>query len=142
VSLDSLGIEWAAARWETICRRPFPGLKSTHHITADDKKTLKSASALLKAFHEAHPLMSFQMAHTFIAVALDEGKSMSEYALKLGLPQSTVSRHLLDLGPRNRKKGPGLELLRPERDPEDFRRWTQHLTPKGRELIRRVIDGA
>ena len=92
------------------------------------------------AFREVHSPMSIQMARTFITVALDEGKSMSEYGQKTGLPQSTISRHLLDLGERNRKKEPGLNLVVSQRDPEDFRRWTYRLTPKGRDLIQRLLS--
>jgi DNA-binding MarR family transcriptional regulator len=117
-------------------------LKPETSLRKSEERALRNASAMLEAFHKVHSLMSFKMAQTFIMVALDEGKSMTEYSQKAGLPQSTISRHLLDLGERNRKKEPGLNLVVSRRDPQDYRRWTYSLAPKGSDLIQRLLDGA
>lgn len=43
----------------------------------------------------------------FLHVCLEEGLSVSEYAARAKMSVSTMNRHLLDLGDRNRKMEPG-----------------------------------
>jgi DNA-binding MarR family transcriptional regulator len=77
---------------------------------------------------------------TFLAVAEDEGLTVTEYARKLQTSLNTVSRQLLDLGIRNRKKEPGWNLVEPTRDPMNLRSKPYRLTPKGRALASKIAD--
>lgn len=75
---------------------------------------------------------------TFLAMAEDEGLTVTEYARKLGTSLNTVSRQLLDLGIRNRKGEPGWRLVEPYIDPQDLRSKSYRLTLEGRQLANRI----
>jgi DNA-binding MarR family transcriptional regulator len=79
-----------------------------------------------------------QMMRAFIAVCEHEGKSMSELADIVGANVSTMSRHLLDLGPRNRKMEPGYGLVEARTDPMNLRVKNFFLTPKGKLALRNI----
>lgn len=79
--------------------------------------------------------ITVSMAISLLTVAMFERRSLREYAEMLELPTSTMSRHLLDLGIRTRKREPGLGLIDQGTDPEDSRKNVYRLTPKGRKLI-------
>jgi DNA-binding MarR family transcriptional regulator len=105
-----------------------------------DEKAVRRAQAVLTAFQAVNESMPIQVASTFLTVALYEGRSLREYCDLTGVPQSTMSRHLLDLGPRNRKKEPGYQLLDQRQDAEDYRRNVYSLTPKGRGLLKTMTN--
>ena len=73
-------------------------------------------------------------------VAQEEGLSVSEYAKQAGVGQTTMTRHLLDIGLQTRKREPGLNLVMQRQDPLDLRRHQAFLTDKGRALLTRVLD--
>lgn len=83
---------------------------------------------------------------TLLAVAEDEGLTITEYAKKLRTSMNTVSRQLLDLGDRGRpdkKTGqakPGFKLVEPVIDPMDLRSKTYRLTPKGRNFVNSIVN--
>jgi hypothetical protein len=60
--------------------------------------------------HRSPPVSLLQ---AFYAVCEEEGLSVEEYAKRVGLPQSTMSGHLLDLGEHNRKGEPRDWFLMP-----------------------------
>jgi DNA-binding MarR family transcriptional regulator len=78
--------------------------------------------------------MPLQYLHTFALVAVYEGRSVQEYSELAKVGQTVMSRHLLDLGARNRHLEPGFGLIeaRPARD--DLRRHEMYLTREGRAL--------
>jgi DNA-binding MarR family transcriptional regulator len=84
------------------------------------------------------PTIPSQMMRTFIAVCENEGKSMTELAEVVGANVSTMSRHLLDLGPRNRKMEPGYGLIESRTDPMNLRVKCFFLTPKGKLALRNI----
>jgi DNA-binding MarR family transcriptional regulator len=45
-----------------------------------------------------------------------------------------MTRNLLDIGPLNRHREKGLDLIVKEQDPFDLRKQRSRLTPKGRKL--------
>lgn len=73
-----------------------------------------------------------QIIHAFVIVARNEGKSLTELAERLGANMSTASRHLLDLGERNRRREPGYGLVEAKADPMNLRQKQYTLTPKGK----------
>ena len=97
---------------------------------------MQSILDVFAAFQAYNPTMPIQMAVSFLLIAKNEGKSLRELCDLSGVAQSTMSRHLLDLGERNRRFGEGLGLVRGETDPMELRRKQQfYLTPKGRKLF-------
>jgi DNA-binding MarR family transcriptional regulator len=80
------------------------------------------------------------MIEAFLLVALNEGSSLRDIVELSGKPQSTMSRHLLDLGERNRRMEQGLDLVAWRIAPEELRRKEYYLTPKGRALLRRILS--
>lgn len=78
---------------------------------------------------------------TFLGVAMwehegrtEEPLSLMELGEKVGLPASTVSRHLRYLGYGPRRKVPGMEVVRTYVHPENRRMKYAVLTAKGRAL--------
>jgi DNA-binding MarR family transcriptional regulator len=114
-------------------------------MSADDRSTKEQQGKLtgllrcLQAFQQHDRAMPTSMANTFLLVALNEGKSMREYRNIARVPESTMSRHLLDLGDRNRQMGPGLGLIERRRVPTNLRANKYTLTPKGRTLLSKLV---
>lgn len=86
---------------------------------------------------------------TFLAVAVwSEGREESvpltivELAKRVGLPGSTVSRHLRYLGKRRRKGVPGLGLVDTALSGDDARQKAVSLTPEGMALRDRLLGVA
>ena len=107
-----------------------------------DRRDLAILGALIKAielFREIRPSMPLQYVHAFFLVALEPGLSVSEYAKRSGVSLSVMSRHLLDIGDRNRhmKEGFGLVTSRP--NPLELRKNEIYLTPKGDKIFQRIV---
>jgi DNA-binding MarR family transcriptional regulator len=111
----------------------------TKELTSGEARKTQWILDLLGAFQEHNPTMPIQMAASFLLVAKNEGKSLRELRQLSGVAQSTMSRHLLDLGARNRRFGEGLGLVRSEIDPMELRRKQFYLTPKGRRLLETLM---
>jgi DNA-binding MarR family transcriptional regulator len=84
--------------------------------------------------------MPLQYLNAFLLVAMDEGKGVKEYAKRSGVSITTMSRHLLDIGDRNRHMKPGMGLVTSKRSPMELRKHEITLTPKGRALLARIIQ--
>ena len=105
------------------------------------QKLLRVLTRLRTSFQTFDALgerMTVSHAVTFLTVAMSEGRSLRDYCELLSAPQSTISRHLLDLGIRNRKREPGLGLIAQEEDPHDARRNIYTLTKQGRSLVQSI----
>jgi DNA-binding MarR family transcriptional regulator len=74
----------------------------------------------------------------FYLVAMEQGLSVEEYAARAERSISTMSRHLLDIGDRNRKMKPGLGLVTARANPLNRRRREYFLTPRGRALLNQL----
>ena len=75
----------------------------------------------------------------FLLVCLFENASLKNLCDLSGQAQSTLSRHLLDLGDFKRRKGPGLKLVGWRHPPEELRRKEYFLTAKGKALRDRLL---
>jgi DNA-binding MarR family transcriptional regulator len=85
--------------------------------------------------HESPPVT---MLEAFLLVALEEGLCVEEYAARAKMPVVTMSRHLLDLGDRNRKMRRGMGLVTARPNPLNRRRREYMLTDRGRLLVEKL----
>jgi DNA-binding transcriptional ArsR family regulator len=107
-------------------------------LTDQQKKRLHGMHLLLGAILDGMRLRGLRsppvsLIQTFFEVCRQEGLSVDEYAKRVEIPQTTMSRHLLDLGDHNRKMEPGLGLVT-SRPGDDGRRHEYILTERGRLL--------
>jgi DNA-binding MarR family transcriptional regulator len=87
----------------------------------------------------AGPTVPLAVVEAFLLVCLYEGSSLKDLCQLSGQAQSTLSRHLLDLGDRNRRGEPGLKLVGWRHPPENLRLKEYFLTGKGRALRDRLL---
>jgi len=109
-------------------------------LQPDEELRLRALVRILEYFQDQSPQIPAGMIEAFLRVALDEGTSLRDVVEKSGKPQSTVSRHLLDLGDRDRKGDPGLGLVVWRISPQELRRKEYTLSPKGRALLHRILS--
>jgi hypothetical protein len=85
-------------------------------------RAAKALRRALEPFVELYPTMPVSYAISFLAVAEKEGRPVNEYASEVGVNKAVMTRHLLDLGERDRHGGEGMGIHRrsprPQR-PED-----------------------
>jgi DNA-binding MarR family transcriptional regulator len=106
------------------------------HETRAIRQCLKMLRCIQEEIAEMIPL---QIVTTFLLVAQYEGKSLREYTELSGIAQSTMSRHLLDLGERHRAgKKEGYGLVDRRQDPMELRKNEYKLTAKGRKLVTKL----
>jgi DNA-binding MarR family transcriptional regulator len=67
----------------------------------------------------------------YLEVACDEGKGVADYASKVDVSPTVMTRNLLDIGDRNRQREEGYGLITQERDLFDLRKHNARITPKG-----------
>jgi DNA-binding MarR family transcriptional regulator len=96
--------------------------------------------AAIELFREDRPFMLIQHIHTFLLVARNEGIGVSELANIADIELSSMTRHLQDLSPKDRKKDDGLDLINVSMDPANLRRRVITLTPKGRARFRKLME--
>lgn len=102
---------------------------------AENNERIGSAIRALSTFKLLNDTMPLQYVLSFLAVAQDEGLGVTDYAKKIGVNVTTMSRHLLDIGARNRKMEPGFGLITYRADPLELRKHQYYLTPKGKQLL-------
>jgi hypothetical protein len=142
------GSEIEVACAETFITTSFPTLfqstfcqllNTTLEFGVRERKAGLNLLGALKCFQEIRHTMPLQYVATFLLVALDEGKTIGEYALKADVSLSVMSRHILDLGLRTRGRAPGLGLVVTKQNLINLREHTVHLTDKGRALYRKIV---
>ena len=101
---------------------------------------MRALTGICDEFKKFDTGMPIGKLEAFFLVVLHEGKSLKDLCQISGQPQSTLSRHLLDLGERNRTMGPGLGLVEWRIDPYELRKKQYLLTPRGRELLGRLLE--
>jgi DNA-binding MarR family transcriptional regulator len=94
----------------------------------------------LEPFRHIRPTMPLQYVYTFLQVAVDEGKGVTEYAHQAGVSSTVMTRHLLDIGERNRNREEGFRLVTQARDVNDLRRHNARVTPIGKALINKIVN--
>jgi DNA-binding MarR family transcriptional regulator len=111
---------------------------------APAKEGLVALLRSVASIAEINPGMPIGQAMAFVQVALDPGRGPREYAEALRVPESTVSRWLLDLGQRDRGVT-SVKLLEWRMNPKNLRTKQYFLNGKGTSLINRclaALDGA
>jgi DNA-binding MarR family transcriptional regulator len=108
-------------------------------LNDQERLLLLKLIAALEEFRRLRATMPLHHVLAMLHVAVVEGQSVSDYALELDLPHSSMSRHLLDIGSLRREGRPGLGLVALGFAPEDRRTHIATLTPKGVKVARAVI---
>jgi DNA-binding MarR family transcriptional regulator len=104
-------------------------------MNATREATAKALFLALEPFVKESPTMSLQNLHTFLRVASEEGKGVTEYADAAGVYKTVLTRHLQDLGDRNRHGEDGLGYLQQVRDRQDMRVNRAWITQKGAAFL-------
>lgn len=109
------------------------------------KTTAGRLRSVLQMIEGYAPQLSVQQFTSFLTVAMYPGRSLRSLAEMASVPQSTMSRHMLDLGlyRRTRKSGPdgkpgrapGIGLIDATTPPDNLRERHYTLTPKGRAVL-------
>tara|TARA_E500000331_G_scaffold40535_1_gene33518 strand:- start:116 stop:883 length:768 start_codon:yes stop_codon:yes gene_type:complete len=73
--------------------------------------SLEAIQSILHAFMSYNANISVAVVSTFMTIALNEGRRMTDYVEMTGLPKSTISRHLLELGPSTVSYTKGMGLI-------------------------------
>jgi hypothetical protein len=108
-------------------------------LTEEEKAYARALLLALEPFRDIRSTMPLQYVYTFLMVATDEGKGGSEYAKDAGVSPTVMTRHLLDIGDRNRQREEGFGLITQDRDNEDLRRHHAKITPAGKALMHKII---
>jgi DNA-binding MarR family transcriptional regulator len=75
---------------------------------------------------------------SFLTVAEKEGEPVSEYARETGVYKAVMTRHLLDLGQRDRRGAEGMGIIEQRRDSKDLRINRSFVNEKGANLLSKV----
>jgi DNA-binding MarR family transcriptional regulator len=109
-------------------------------LVGTDRKAATALLRALDAFTEVRGTIPTQYVRAFLLIALDEGKTVGEYAMKSGVAQSVMSRHVLDLSDSSRRVNePGMDLVLVKMNPNNRREHNVYLTPKGKVLLTKLI---
>ncbi|GAB5503411.1 hypothetical protein [Pyruvatibacter sp.] len=110
-------------------------------LDREQRRDLRAFRKAFSEFKEVSPIMTTAVIDMFLQVALTPGKSVNEYAELMGTPQSSASRHLLDLSIVSRtrnKEGHG--LLTRDVNTENLQKNCYTLSPKGQRLVERILS--
>ena len=108
-------------------------------LTAEEKAKLKALLAALEPFRSLRGTMPLQYVIAYLLVALEEGEGTTEYARRAGVSQSVMSRHLLDIGDRNRHMEPGFGLITQRQDPMNLSKHMCQLTGRGLAVAHQIV---
>lgn len=109
---------------------------NTNDIPLYQQRTLlRQLYNALAKLREISPHMPISEAQMFIAVALNEGASLTELSEALDLKKSSASRYLLNLSDRTRAGENGYGVVSRETDPQELRKNMYALTAKGRSIL-------
>jgi DNA-binding MarR family transcriptional regulator len=108
-------------------------------LNSEEKEKLQVLLQALEPFRDLRGTMPLQYVVAFLLVALEEGEGTTEYARRAGVAQSVMSRHLLDIGDRNRHMEEGFKLVTQRQDPLNLSKHQNMLTDKGRGLAHKIV---
>lgn len=113
---------------------------SSPTLIPKDQRMFRRLYAALKLLIPMHRRITTTQARTFLHVAFEEGLSVSTLATRCGVRTHTISKHLRDLGPINRRGEPSLGLIEAiQKAHHDQREYFVILTPRGASLARKMF---
>jgi DNA-binding MarR family transcriptional regulator len=112
------------------------GYKS--HLTDEVRQAAKALRLALEPFVALNPTIPASYIISFLAVAEKEGRPVNEYATELGIYKAVMTRHLLDLGERDRRGEEGMNVIEQVRDKKDLRINRSFISEKGAALLSKV----
>lgn len=115
---------------------PPVGYKSL--LSDETRRAAKALRLALEPFIKENPTIPASYIVSFLAVAEKEGLPVSEYAKEVGVYKAVMTRHLLDLGARDRRGNDGMHLIEQRRDKKDLRVNRSFVSEKGAALLSRV----
>lgn len=115
---------------------PMSKFKPT--LNEEDRAAFRALYNALQNFTALRPTMPLQYVMTYLLVGMEEGKGVTEYAKMNDVSPTVMTRHLLDIGDRNRAREEGFGLVTQERDPLDLRKHHARITPKGAAIAHRI----
>ena len=113
-------------------------IAQTRNVSEEEQTSIRSMLGALQHFRALRSTMPLQYVTAFLLVAEKEGLGVIDYARRAGVSVSVMSRHLLDIGKRNRKMKPGFGLVTYRSNPNELRRHEYFLTDKGRALLHQI----
>jgi DNA-binding MarR family transcriptional regulator len=96
--------------------------------------------ALQPFFKELKQTVPARSIEAVLLVAQYEGESMSDYARRAKMSTSSMSRNLLDLGPRDRYMRKGYGLLIRRENPNNPSHAQYFLSEKGKALLKKSVS--
>ncbi|MHB8392432.1 MAG: hypothetical protein ACYDBH_23100 [Acidobacteriaceae bacterium] len=92
----------------------------------------------IEPFRAIRGAMPLQYVTALLLVAEEEGLGVNDYARRAGVSVSVMSRHLLDIGERNRNMTAGFGLVTYRSNPLELRKHEYMLTDKGRAMLHQI----
>jgi DNA-binding MarR family transcriptional regulator len=112
---------------------------SQRRRTDTEAKAVKRMLTEMGAFLKYRSTMPAQYITAFLLVAEEEGLGVADYAKRAGVSVSVMSRHLLDIGPRNRNMKEGYEWVEYRSNPMELRKHEYTLTDRGRAILHHLV---
>lgn len=104
-------------------------------LNDEERAYARALLAALEPFVADRKTMPMQYIMSFLRVCIEEGEGSTEYARRADISPTVMTRHLLDIGERNRAREEGFGWISQERDKHDLRRHTAKVTNPGRALL-------
>lgn len=108
-------------------------------LTAEEKAYARSLRLALEPFRSIRPTMPLQYLHTFLLICEEEGKGVGELAALSDVVSTVMTRHILDIGDRDRHRSAGFGLVTMVRDTFDLRRGHAKVTAFGKATLHKMI---
>lgn len=109
-------------------------------LSVPDAAMVEGLIRALAPFYALNRRLPIRCVQAFLAVAFEEGRSVTYYAKRLGMQLPTMSRNLLDIGPRNRFMTAGYGLVTHRRNPNNMSELQYFLSNKGRAVLNNMLD--
>lgn len=122
-----------------VRKAPPPKGQMRQSLPEDERRAMGAFMDAIEGFRKIRPTMPLQYVYTFLLVAYEESLGVTEYAKRAGVSQSVMSRHLLDIGDRNRYMTEGFGLVTQRPDPLELRKHQVILTDLGRALAHQIF---
>jgi DNA-binding MarR family transcriptional regulator len=108
-------------------------------LNEQEKAVCLAVYNILDGFTDLQKTITAQSIKSFLLVCLDEGNGSTEYAERLGVNASIMTRYLLDWSERNRAREEGFNFIQQNRDTFDLRRQQAILKPPGKTMVHKMV---